>query len=309
MIKVHAPASIANLSVGFDVLGAAIAPIDGRLLGDNVCVTAAKTFSLEVEGYFSHQLPAAYQQNILYQCWQRFCQEIGQEIPIAVRLEKNMPVGSGLGSSACSIVAGLIAMNEFCNQPLDPMKLLGLMGALEGRIAGSIHYDNVAPCYLGGMQLILEQKGIISHKVPGFEDWLWVIAYPGISVSTAQARAILPKLYSLQDCISHGRDLAGFIHACHTGQPDLAASLMHDVIAEPYRSQLLPGFTTVKLAAQSIGALACGISGSGPTVFAVCNNTETAQCMQDWLQQNWLQNDEGFVHLCRLDTAGARLME
>ena len=307
MVKIYAPASIGNVSVGFDVLGAAVSPIDGTLLGDCVSVTAAERFSLRNEGRFVSKLPDDPKENIVYQCWARFCQEIGQEIPVAMVLEKNMPIGSGLGSSACSVVAGLMAMNEFCGQPLDKVTLLGLMGELEGRVSGSVHFDNVAPCYLGGMQLILEQDGYISQEVPSFDDWLWVMAYPGIKVSTAQARAILPAQYRRQDCITHGRNVAGFIHACHTQQPDLAAKMMKDVIAEPYRTQLLPGFAAARQAAQDIGALACGISGSGPTLFAVCDDSETAQRMASWLQNHYLQNDEGFVHICRLDTAGARL--
>ncbi|NIG87893.1 homoserine kinase [Serratia symbiotica] len=308
MVKVYAPASIGNLSVGFDVLGAAVLPIDGTLLGDCVSVATANEFSLQNAGRFVSKLPDDPKENIVYQCWERFCQEIGREIPVAMRLEKNMPIGSGLGSSACSVVAGLVAMNEFCDRPLNKMTLLGLMGELEGRISGSVHYDNVAPCYLGGVQLILEQAGTISQAVPGFNDWLWVMAYPGIKVSTADARAILPAQYRRQDCISHGRYLAGFIHACHTQRPQLAAELMRDVIAEPYRTRLLPGFAAARKAAQDIGALACGISGSGPTLFSVCNDVTTAQQVADWLKNHYLQNDEGFVHICRLDTAGARLL-
>ena len=306
MVKVYAPASIGNVSVGFDVLGAAVSPIDGTLLGDCVSVEAASRFSLENGGRFVSKLPSDPKENIVYQCWERFCQAIGREVPVAMRLEKNMPIGSGLGSSACSVVAGLMAMNEFCDRPLNETQLLALMGELEGRISGSVHYDNVAPCYLGGLQLMLEEEGIISQEVPGFKDWLWVMAYPGIKVSTAEARAILPAQYRRQDCISHGRYLAGFIHACHTQQPRLAAKLMQDVIAEPYRTRLLPGFAEARKASQEIGALACGISGSGPTLFAVCDDGATAQRMADWLTNHYLQNDEGFVHICRLDTAGAR---
>ncbi|CCP08295.1 homoserine kinase [Erwinia amylovora MR1] len=217
-----------------------------------------------------------------------------------------MPIGSGLGSSACSVVAGLMAMNEYCNKPLNDNELLVLMGELEGRVSGSVHFDNVAPCFLGGMQLMLEENGIISQPVPGFDDWLWVMAYPGIKVSTAQARAILPAQYRKEDIIRHGRYLGGFIHACHTQQPLLAAKLMQDVVAEPYRTKLLPGFAQARQAATDIGALACGISGSGPTLFAVCNQPDTAKRMADWLGQHYLQNEEGFVHICRLDTAGAR---
>ena len=155
---------------------------------------------------------------------------------------------------------------------------------------------------------MIEEQGIISQSVPCFEEWLWVMAYPGIKVSTAEARAILPAQYRRQDCISHGRGLAGFIHACHSGQPALAATLMRDVIAEPYRAKLLPGFAEARRAVGEIGALACGISGSGPTLFAVCDKQETAQRTADWLSQHYLQNDEGFVHICRLDTAGARVL-
>ena len=306
MVKIYAPASIGNVSVGFDVLGAAVSPVDGSLLGDCVTVEAAETFSLVNQGRFVSKLPTKTEENIVYQCWARFCEAIGKTVPVRMTLEKNMPIGSGLGSSACSVVAGLMAMNEFCGRPLDDNQLLTLMGELEGRISGSVHYDNVAPCFLGGLQLMLEENGIISQAVPCFDDWLWVMAYPGIKVSTAEARAILPAQYRKEDCIKHRRYLAGFIRACHTAQPQLAAKLMRDVIAEPYRTKLLPGFADARQAAQDIGALACGISGSGPTLFAVCDNMETAQRMADWLQQHYLQNDEGFVHICRADTAGAR---
>ncbi|WP_440867496.1 homoserine kinase [Symbiopectobacterium purcellii] len=306
MVKIYAPASIGNVSVGFDVLGATVTPVDGSLLGDCVTVTAAERFSLRNEGRFVGKLPSEPKENIVYHCWERFCQEVGKIIPVAMTLEKNMPIGSGLGSSACSVVAGLMAMNEFCGKPLDDTRLLALMGELEGRISGSVHYDNVAPCFLGGIQLMIEQNGIISQPVPAFDDWLWVMAYPGIKVSTAEARAILPAQYRRQDCISHGRYLAGFIHACHTRQPALAAALMQDVIAEPYRTRLLPGFADARQAAKDIGALACGISGSGTTLFSVCDDMEKAQRLASWLQYNYLQNDEGFVHICRLDTTGAR---
>lgn len=306
MVKIYAPASIGNVSVGFDVLGAAVSPVDGTLLGDCVSVEAAAEFSLRNEGRFVSKLPADPKDNIVYQCWDRFCTAIGQRVPVAMTLEKNMPIGSGLGSSACSVVAGLMAMNEYCNRPLNNNELLILMGELEGRVSGSVHFDNVAPCFLGGMQLMLEENDIISQPVPGFDDWLWVMAYPGIKVSTAEARAILPAQYRKEEIIRHGRYLGGFIHACHTQQPLLAAKLMQDVIAEPYRTKLLPGFAQARQAAADIGALACGISGSGPTLFAVCNQPDTAKRMADWLSQHYLQNDEGFVHICRLDTAGAR---
>ncbi|PHM55525.1 homoserine kinase [Xenorhabdus hominickii] len=306
VVKVYAPASIGNVGVGFDVLGAAVSPIDGSLLGDCVSVSQAEHFSLNNQGRFVSKLPVDPKHNIVYQCWQLFCHRLGKELPVAMTLEKNMPIGSGLGSSACSVVAGLVALNEYAGRPFDRNQLLTMMGELEGRISGGIHYDNVAPCYLGGLQLILSQEDPLCYSVPTFDDWLWVMAYPGIKVSTSEARAILPKHYARRDIIDHGRYFAGFIHACHTQQPELAVKLMKDVVAEPYRTQLLPGFANARDAVKELGALTCSISGSGPTLFAICNKKSAAEEVAQWLQQHYVQNDEGFVHICRLDHTGAR---
>ncbi|MCA2016878.1 homoserine kinase [Vibrio tritonius] len=311
-VVVYAPASIGNVSVGFDVLGAAVSPVDGTLLGDRVEVKAGnEPFSLAAVGRFVGKLPSDPKENIVYDCWQVFAREIAKKNvelkPVAMTLEKNMPIGSGLGSSACSIVAALDALNRFHGQPLNETELLALMGEMEGKISGGVHYDNVAPCYLGGVQLMVEELDIISQEVPCFDDWYWVMAYPGIKVSTAEARAILPAQYRRQDIIAHGRYLAGFVHACHTGQGELAAKMIKDVIAEPYRQKLLPGFPEARKYALSAGALATGISGSGPTLFSVCKEKEVAERVARWLEQNYVQNDEGFVHICRLDKQGSKV--
>ncbi|MCR9309072.1 homoserine kinase [Vibrio diabolicus] len=311
-VVVYAPASIGNVSVGFDVLGAAVSPVDGTLLGDRVQVKAGtEPFSLKTAGNFVSKLPTEPKENIVYDCWLVFSRELdkkGVELkPLEMTLEKNMPIGSGLGSSACSIVAALDALNRFHGQPLNETELLALMGEMEGKISGGIHYDNVAPCYLGGVQLMLEELGIISQEVPCFDDWYWVMAYPGIKVSTAEAREILPSQYRRQDIIAHGRHLAGFIHACHSGQPELAAKMIKDVIAEPYREKLLPGFANARQYAVSAGALATGISGSGPTLFSICKEKDVAERVARWLEQNYVQNEEGFVHVCRLDKQGSKV--
>ncbi|MEF1296862.1 homoserine kinase [Vibrio parahaemolyticus] len=272
-VVVYAPASIGNVSVGFDVLGAAVSPVDGTLLGDRVQVKAGtEPFSLNTAGHFVSKLPTDPKENIVYDCWVVFARELdkkGIELkPLEMTLEKNMPIGSGLGSSACSIVAALDALNRFHDQPLNETELLALMGEMEGKISGGIHYDNVAPCYLGGVQLMQ---------------------------------------YRRQDIIAHGRHLAGFIHACHSGQPELAAKMIKDVIAEPYREKLLPGFANARQYASSAGALATGISGSGPTLFSICKQKDVAERVARWLEQNYVQNEEGFVHVCRLDKQGSKV--
>ncbi|UPT14566.1 homoserine kinase [Buchnera aphidicola] len=306
MIKIYAPASIGNIGVGFDILGAAIKPINGDLLGDCITIKLSEEFQLFNKGIFSNQLPVNNEQNIVWKCWSKFCNVIKKNIPVSIILEKNLPIGSGLGSSACSVVATLVAINEACNNPLNSKDLLLLMGEVEGEISGSIHYDNVAPSYFGGLQLILEDTDIISQKIPNFKNWLWIVAWPGIKLSTAEARKILPKKYTRDICVKNSRCLASFIHASYTKQSNLAARSMKEFIAEPYRSKLLPNFFKNKEKIKKLGAISCGISGSGPTIFAISEDIEIAKKISLWLERNYLQNNTGFVYICYIDAKGVR---
>ncbi|WP_111976646.1 homoserine kinase [Algibacillus agarilyticus] len=313
-VTAYAPASTGNVSLGFDILGLALAPIDGSLLGDRVTVlNEANEFSLSLAGHFADKLPADPKENIVYDCFIGFkaaMLEQGKAIPnLAMQLEKNLPIGSGLGSSASSIVAALAVLNAYFDYPLDKETLLRLMGKLEGQISGSVHYDNVAPCYLGGLQLMVESEDKVSITLPCFDDWYWTICYSGASVSTAAARDILPKEFSTKTTIDFGRQLAVFVHALHTGDKALAASMMQDVIAEPHRKSLLKGFDDARAYAKSQGALAFGISGSGPTVFAVSENAEAAENIRAWLQANYTQNEFGFSHVCKIDNNGIAITE
>ena len=314
VLRIYAPASSANLSVGFDSLGTAISPIDGSLLGDVVQIEESdQPFELESVGYFVRKLPKEPQKNIVYQAYVLFSERLklrgGEVKKLRLTLEKNMPIGSGLGSSACSIVAALVALNQFHAEPFSKMELLEMMGELEGRISGSIHYDNVAPCYLGGLQLMTQSLGNICQPLPFFDEWYWVLAYPGIEVSTAEARAILPKSYTRQDVISQARYLGSFVHACHSRQAQLAALMMKDLVAEPYREALLPNFPEVRQGCKDLGALAVGISGSGPTMFAIAPDLAHAQKLYSYLESNYLQNNEGFIHICKVDNQGARAID
>lgn len=311
-VVAFAPASTANVSVGFDILGAAMAPVDGTLLGDRVWVgDTMGEFNLTTVGAYAHKLPDDFTQNIVYDCYLAFEKAIAEKgitpKKLVMTLEKSMPVGSGLGSSATSIVAAFVALNAFYDKPLSEHELMLLMGELEGQISGSLHYDNVAPCHFGGLQLVVDEAGIVSQTLPSFDDWYWVLCYPGINVSTSAARSILPAQYRRQDCLTYGRRLGGFVHACHTGQETLAAAMLKDVIAEPYRAQLISGFDAVREQAAAMGALATGISGSGPTVFCVLKDLGQAEKLKSWLGEHFIQNQDGFCHICKIDTQGARV--
>jgi homoserine kinase len=317
VLTAFAPASIGNVSLGFDLLGAALKPIDGTLLGDEVHIELAEKFSLEVTGRFADKLPPDPASNIVTRCYQHFVALLEkqghqrEDIPgLKMTLNKHLPIGSGLGSSASSIVAALHGLNQFFTgyfgtAPLTDNQMLLVMGELEGQISGSVHYDNVAPCFLGGMTLMAEYQEQVALNLPVFEHWYWVSCYSGISVSTAAAREILPKQVPMADTIKFGKQLAVFIDALYRQDEKLAGAMMLDVIAEPYRKSLLPKFDDSRSFAEKNGALAFGISGSGPTVFAVCDTLDKAKIINQWLADNYIQNDSGFSHICQLDQAGA----
>ncbi|TMM47577.1 homoserine kinase [Colwellia ponticola] len=314
-VSVFAPASIGNVSVGFDVLGLAVKPIDGTLLGDVVSVSATTSgeSSLTVIGKFADKLPSNKEDNIVWSCLLLFNEKLltvkQTSILVDIVLDKKMPVGSGLGSSACSVVAALAALNAFYAKYHDfsfsENELLKMTGQMEAQISGSLHYDNVAPCYLGGLQLMVPDVDIISRTLPNFADCYYVMAYPGIEVSTKAARDVLPTQYSRSDVITFGQNLATFVDACHRQDKSQAFSVLTDVIAEPYRTDLLPKYKASRDYLTTQGALAVGISGSGPTLFCVCDSQPQAEQFALWLQEHYLQTALGFVHVCKVDEVGA----
>ncbi|MDO5351989.1 MAG: homoserine kinase [Succinatimonas sp.] len=308
--RAYAPASAANLSVGFDLLGAALKPISGEILGDEIFISEGdEGCKVEVKGRFAKRLPSDAKRNIVYDAYLIYKKELEtrglKAKDVNMVLSKNLPVCSGLGSSAASVVAAIVALDAIHDNVLGENECLKLMGKLEGKISGSIHYDNVAPCYYGGLQLIVGENGIISKTLPDFDSWYWVSCFPGIKVSTNAARQILPDSYPRATVINYGRRLATFVDACHCGDADLAAKCLIDVIAEPYREQLIPGLKEAREHAKTLGALATGISGSGSSIFSVFTDLEKAQEMKVYLERNFIANEDGFCHVCKLDRRGA----
>lgn len=308
--KIFAPVSIGNFSVGFDLLGLAIKPIDGRQLGDVVEITPATNDQFMIAGKYAQDVPDG-DDNLVMSADKMFKQTLkakGLEIKThKVTLYKNLPVGSGLGSSAASIVAALKAFNQMY-QCCSDLELLEMAGRLEGSISGSIHYDNVAPCLLGGMQLITDYSDKPVSQIPFPAHWYIVIAHPGTSISTKLARTRIPLNISLEDSIKQSQNLAAFIHALYENNFKMAAEFVNDVIAEPHRKSLIPNFDEYKKHSLELGAMAVGISGSGPTVFALCDNLESAHKVQNHALDGFCGN-KGFSHTCQSDPTGAKIIE
>jgi len=306
----YAPASTGNVSVGFDLLGAALLRVDGEELGDTVHVAFAESELMTNSGSHAHVCPENKEDNLAWQAYQLFRSRLAREDqnkfpPVAMELVKSLPVGSGLGSSACSVVAALTALNRLFDNYFDDNELLLLMGEVEAGASGSLHYDNVAPSYFGGLQLMSPHQDKPIIHLPNPDSWYWVVAFPGFSLPTKEAREALPVKYDKSVCIENAQYLSSFVAYLYQNEQNLAAKTINDVMAEPYRAELIKGFTSTKQALLEQGALAVGISGAGPTLFALTSSLEQAQEYKQYLEQNYIEQN-GFVHVCQCAASGAK---
>ena len=308
-IQSFAPITIGNFSVGFDVLGLAVRPVEGEPLGDLVSIYETEDFSFEVTGDHAQDVPndennlaclAFKQVKSLYEKTHE------AKAPIHLELKKNLPVGSGLGSSAATIIAALLAANHYFDDMLSLKEMLVMASELEAVYSGSPCMDNVAPCLTGGFQLMTQSKELPIVPVPFPQHWKMVLFFNGSEVLTESARAILPAQVTMETAINHAKNLAVFIQALNLGADDLAAEHLYDLLAAPHRETLIPHFSLFRDYARSQGAIATGISGSGPTVFAVCKDKEAAELIAQYAEKRII-NDSGFALICEIDELGAHL--
>jgi len=296
-VTAFAPASVANVGCGFDVMGYAVEGI-----GDKVTITLnpdADTSVVIRQGAYGNLTPALRNKNTAGVAVNAYLEAVdNSDLKLEIILEKNMPLGSGMGSSASSSAAAVYAINELLGKPLSTADLIPF--AMEGeRIAcGTAHADNVAPALLGGFTLIRSYNPLDIIPVRCPDDLYSAIIHPHIELNTSDARRVLKNEVSFQNAISQSANTAGFMVALIRGDYDLLKRSMSDLLAEPYRTQLIPGFDAVKNAAMGAGAVGCGISGSGPSVFALCQGEDQARQVADAISNAFsnigLQN-EAFV--------------
>lgn len=299
-----APASIGNFIAGFDVLGMAIAPLENQPLGDQVTVTAGHENQLAVTGAYRDWVPAG-NDNLVYQAAllvQQWLSDNEHPSPLfSLTLEKGLPVGSGTGSSAASAVAAIKALGGYLSQQHDiqipDQDRWQMLADLEGQVSGGRHLDNLAPSVLGGLVYCPEDGP--PRQLPFFDDWYVVLAYNGQKILTRDARACLPASYDKAVTIRQMQRMTAVIDGLYRQDRQQVLANLDDELAEPYRASLIEGYAECKQGLLERGALAVGISGAGPSFFAISDDLDKARLLADWLRENLTMLQGSFVHVCR----------
>ena len=282
-----APATVANVAVGFDILGFAIESV-----GDVVTVSTTDRASVRIKeivndtgspGTLDISLDPA--RNAATVGLIKLCNELRLNFGFEVTIRKGIALGSGMGGSAASAVAALVAANSLLERPLPTHALLDYALLGEQAASGTAHADNIAPCLLGRMTLVLSVQPVRYVSLPVPASILTVLVHPRLRVDTQNARSILKPSVPLADHVRQSANLGGFIAGCFGDDLEMIRNSFSDVVIEPQRASLIPGFAAVKAAAMKCGALGASISGSGPSVFAWVTSDEAAASVRDAMVQ------------------------
>ena len=272
-LKVFAPASVANMACGYDILGFAL-----EKPGDEVFVKLSDKPGLRITKITGGKLPYEVEKNTAGFAALKLLENLGETgRGFEMEIHKKMPFGSGLGSSAASAAAAVMAINEILYRPLEKRELLPFAVLGEQIADGAYHADNVAPSLLGGIIFIRDNETLDVHRLPAIKGLHAAVIHPKIEVLTRDSRAILKEHVTLKQMIKQTGSIGGFVTGCYTGNLDLIQRSLTDVVIEPQRAQLIPGFYKAKEAALKEGALGCSISGAGPSIFALCANNLIAE--------------------------------
>ena len=293
-LKVFAPASVANIACGYDVLGFAL---EGP--GDEIVVRFSGEKGLRITQITGAQgkLPYEVERNTAGFAAQKLLEHLGEtDRGIDMEIHKKMPFGSGLGSSAASAAAAVMAINELLKRPLEKRELLPFAVLGEQVADGAYHADNVAPALLGGIVLVRDNEELDVHRLPVPRGLHAAVVHPDVKILTKDARQVLSPQVSLQQMIQQTGNIAGLVVGLYQSYLDLIARSLEDVVIEPQRASLIPNFYRVKEAALQAGALGCSISGAGPSVFALNANSVIAERAGKAMQRAFL--DTGID--CRL---------
>ncbi len=306
-IRVFAPASVSNVGPGFDMMGFALyEPGDEIIIKKN---NSKELRIVNIEGD-NGNLPVDVDKNTTTVAIKSLLEKYDLNVGLDVSIHKKMGIGSGLGSSAASAVAGVFAVNELLDLKLSKLDLLVHAMAGEFVASGSIHADNVAPCLFGGFVLIRSYNPLDIIQIDYPKNLYCSIVYPDIVIKTKEARKILSKTVKLKTAIAQAGNASGLIIGLMTKNYDLISRSIIDLIAEPKRAKLIPCYNKVRKAALDNGALNCNITGSGPSMFAFSTSSKDAERIANAMFNAVIQSGlKGKKYISKINGKGPIILE
>jgi homoserine kinase len=306
-VKAYAPATVANVSCGFDVFGFAV-----EEPGDEIQLTLTESSHVVIKQIVGDggRLPLQAEKNTAGVAVLAFLKALNKTQGVEIVLNKNLPLGSGMGSSAASSVAALVGINHLMGEPFSRKELLPFAMEAERVACGSAHADNVAPSLLGGFVLVRGYDPLDVVSIPTPKNLYCTLVHPHLELKTEDSRQVLRHNISLKDAITQWGNIAGLVAGLMKPDYELISRSLHDVIAEPIRSLLIPGFDIMKAMAVKEGALGCGISGSGPTLFALSTDKALAGRIGAVVQQQFMKYElKSEIYVSRINDQGAKVIQ
>ena len=303
-IKLFSPATVANVSCGFDVLGFCLDTI-----GDEMIIRKTDKKGIHITNIVGYDLPYETEQNVAGVSALAIYDAIQPDCGFEIEIYKNIKPGSGVGSSSASAAGSVVGINELLGRPFSNLELVKFAMKGEALASQSEHADNIAPAIYGGFTLVKSLSPLEILELPCPDDLYAVILHPQIEIKTADARALLPKDIPLKDAITQWSNVGSVVHALHTSDYPLLSRSLKDVIVEPHRSALIPSFNEVKATALNSGALGCGISGSGPSIFSVCKGALSATTVSEDIKSVYLKTEIPFeIYISKINTQGVKIL-
>ncbi|WP_299253408.1 homoserine kinase [uncultured Aquimarina sp.] len=303
-IKIFAPATVANLSCGFDVLGCCLDTV-----GDEMVISLTSESGVRITKIEGANLPLSTKENVAGVAVEALLKNYYKKVGIDIEIYKKIKAGSGIGSSAASSAGAVWAVNYLLDHPFTPHQLVAFAMEGEKLASGNAHADNVAPALLGGFTLVRSYNPLDVIKLHTPQDLVMTVIHPQIEVKTSDARSVIKQNVTLKQAIHQWGNVGGLVSGLFMEDYDLIGRSLEDVIVEPMRSILIPEFNNVKKAAIAQGALGCGISGSGPSIFALSKGLDTAKNVAEAIRKVYTKTGLDFdIHISKINSQGIKII-